>query len=173
MTTTIRALFIALLAMSLAACQETGEAGDTGEASGDAGTAAAPAPLTAPTTDDDAAWGQYLTEVVRRNLGVITNSPYLYYLPAESTPGFDGEYQRLLEKADVDIARGILAGNMLAFGSPASSRMADLIIAAFGDVDPGSMEGVRVLFIGDAADNQRVHEALKPSGVTYVFVEAR
>ncbi|HEU4812853.1 MAG TPA: hypothetical protein VFS99_01320 [Xanthomonadaceae bacterium] len=166
MTTTIRALFIALLTLSFAGCQE-----GTDEAPEDA-VATAPVPLTAPTTDDDAAWGEYLTEVVRRNLGGISNSPYLYYLPAESTPGFEGEYGRLLEKSQVDIARGILAGNMLAFGSPASSKMADLIIASFADVDPGSMEGVRVLFIGDAADNQRVQEALAPSGVAYVFVEA-
>ena len=165
MTTTIRVLLIAMLALSFAGCQEAGD-----EAPDPA--AAARAPLTAPTTDDDAAWGEYLTEVVRRNLGGVTNSPYLYYLPAESTPGFEGEYERLLEKAQVDIARGILAGNMLAFGSPASSRMADLTIASFAEVDPGSMEGVRVLFIGDAADNQRVQEALAASGVSYVFVEA-
>jgi hypothetical protein len=166
MKTTIRALMIAMLALSLAACQ------DSDDEAADEAVATAPAPLAAPTTDDDAAWGDYLTEVVRRNLGNVTNSPFLYYLPAESTPGFDGEYERLLEKAEVDIARGILSGNMLAFGSPASSRMADLIIAAFDEVDPGSMEGVRVLFIGDAADNQRVQEALAPSGVTYQFVEA-
>src|SRR5690606_15499750 len=165
MTTTIRALFFALLALSLAGCQGTDQGADDN-------VGAAPAPLTAPTTEDDAAWGQYLTDVVRRNLGGITNSPYLYYLPAESTPDFQGEYNRLLEKAEIDIARGILAGNMLAFGSPASSRMADLIVAAFAQVDPGSMEGVRVLFIGDATENQRVQEALRPSGVTYVFVEA-
>ena len=167
MTTTIRALFIALLTLSFAGCQEGGNDEAPEEA-----VATAPAPLTAPTTDDDAAWGEYLTEVVRRNLGGITNSPYLYYLPAESTPGFEGEYERLLDKAKVDIARGILAGNMLAFGSPASSKMADLIIASFADVDAGSMEGVRVMFIGDSADNQRVQEALAASGVSYVFVEA-
>lgn len=166
MNTTIRVLMIALLALPLAACQD-----DATDDAPDAAVAA-PAPLTAPTTDDDAAWGDYLTEVVRRNLGGTTNSPFLYYLPAESTPGFDGEYQRLLEKAEVDISRGILAGNMLAFGSPASGRMADLIIEAFNEVDGGSMEGVRVLFIGDAADNQRVQEALAASGVTYQFVEA-
>jgi len=166
MNTTIRALLTALLAISLAACNDNGEADE----------ATAPvvrAPLTAPTTEDDAAWGEYLTDVVRRNLGGVSNSPYLYYLPAESTENFGGEYQRLLEKSELDIKRGILAGNMLAFGSPSSSKMADLIIASFEGVDPGSMEGVRVLFIGDAADNLRVQEALKPSGVTYQFVEAR
>ena len=166
MTTTIRALFIALLTLSFAGCQ------DANEGSAEDVAATAPVPLSAPTTDDDAAWGEYLTEVVRRNMGGITNSPYLYYLPAESSPGFGGEYQRLLEKAEVDIARGILAGNMLAFGSPASAKMADLIIAAFEDVDTGSMKGVRVLFIGEAVDNERVKAAIEPSGVTYVFQEA-
>ncbi|HET8817928.1 MAG TPA: hypothetical protein VFM73_00090 [Xanthomonadaceae bacterium] len=166
MTTTIRALFIALLTLSFAGCQ------DANEGTQEDAAATAPAPLAAPTTDDDAAWGEYLTDVVRRNMGGITNSPYLYYLPAESSPGFGGEYQRLLEKAELDIARGILAGNMLAFGSPASAKMADLIIASFAGVDEGSMKGVRVLFIGDAADNARVQEALAPSGVTYVFHEA-
>ena len=167
MTTTIRALFIALLTLSFAGCQEADD-----ETSQEAAEAVA-APVPAPTTEDDAAWGEYLTDVVRRNMGGITNSPYLYYLPTESTPGFDGEFDRLLEKAEVDIARGILSGNMLAFGSPASSKMADLIIAAFADVDPGAMEGVRVLFIGDAADNARVEEALAPTGVSYMFHEAK
>ena len=168
MNNTIRALGIALLMLSLAACQA-----DRDEEAAEEGATAAPAPLAAPTTDDDAAWGEYLTDVVRRNLGGVTNSPYLYYLPAESVPGFGGEYERLLEKAEVDIARGILPGNMLAFGSPASSKMADLIITSFEDVEAGAMEGVRVLFIGDAADNARVQEALTPTGVDYVFVEAR
>lgn len=80
MNTTIRVLMIALLALPLAACQD-----DATDDAPDAAVAA-PAPLTAPTTDDDAAWGDYLTEVVRRNLGGTTNSPFLYYLPAESTP---------------------------------------------------------------------------------------
>jgi len=163
MTSFIRVLMIASLALSIAACNKEEAATEQ---------PATQAPLAAPTTTDDAAWGEYLTEVVRRNLGEISNSPYLYYLPAESTPNFEGEYERLLEKADLDIARGILSGNMLAFGSPASARMADLIIASFEDVDPGSMEGVRVLFIGEAADNERVKAALAASGVTYVFVEA-
>ena len=165
MNTTIRALLIALLTLSLAACQDASDKATDQPA-------AAPAPLAAPTTDDDAAWGEYLTETVRRNLGGVTNSPFLYYLPSESTEGFEGEYQRLLEKAELDIARGILADNLLAFGSPASGRMADLIIDSFDEVEAGAMKGVRVLFIGDAADNERVQEALEPSGVTYQFVEA-
>ena len=33
--------------------------------------------------------------------------------------------------------------------------------------------GVRVVFIGQASDNERVKAAVTPAGVTYVFVEAK
>jgi hypothetical protein len=51
--------------------------------------------------------------------------------------------------------------------------MADIVIASFKDVPADTMKGVRVLFIGDAADNERVKAAVSPAGVTYVFIEAK
>jgi len=168
MNTTIRALMIALLAVSVAACQDSKE-----EEEAAARAAAANAPLTAPVDGDDTAWGNYLTDVVRRNLGNTVNSPYLYYLPSEDSADFEGEYERLREKAEADMLRGILEGNMLAFGSPASARMADLIVDAFSDVQPASMPGVRVLFIGKAEDSERVRAAVAPTGAEYIFVEAK
>jgi hypothetical protein len=49
--------------------------------------------------------------------------------------------------------------------------MADLVIAAFAAVPAGTMKGVRVLFIGHAADSERVKAALAQTGVDYVFVD--
>lgn len=92
---------------------------------------------------------------------------------AASIAEVSSDYSRLLEKASMDIARGILEGNMLAFASPDSAKMADLVVASFAGVEEGKMEGVRLLFIGDAVDNDRVKAAVEPSGVTYVFVEAK
>jgi hypothetical protein len=51
--------------------------------------------------------------------------------------------------------------------------MADLIDAAFKDVPADSMKGVRVLFIGNAAENARVQGIVQPKGVEYTFVEAK
>jgi hypothetical protein len=168
MNTTIRALLIALLAVSVAACQDSKEDEEAA-----ARAAAASAPLTAPVDGDDTAWGNYLTDVVRRNLGNTVNSPYLYYLPSEDSADFEGEYERLREKATADVQRGILEGNMLAFGSPASSRMAGLIVDAFSNVQAASMPGVRVLFIGKAEDSERARAAVEPTGAEYLFVEAK
>jgi hypothetical protein len=47
------------------------------------------------------------------------------------------------------------------------------VVASFKNVPPGTMKGVRVLFIGKAADSERVKAAVAPAGVDYVFVEAK
>ena len=162
MKTMIRMLMIATLAMSFAACKKQ-----------EAPAAAAKAPVQVPVNDNRQAWVDYISDVVQRNMGSIQNSPYVYLLPGESTADFQDQYDRLAGKAKDDLSRGIIAGNMLAYGSPASAKMADLVTAAFKDVPAGSMKGVKVLFIGKAEDNERVKAAVAPAGVDYVFVEAK
>ena len=156
-----RLLLSACLALALAACNKE-----------EAPQEVVQAPLTAPASDDRAEWTAYVQDVVGRNMEGLNTNPYVYFLPAESTEGYDGLYERLAEKVQMDVGRGIVSGNMLAYASPGSAKMADMIVAAFANVPPNTMKGVRVLFIGDAADNARVQAAVAPAGVEYVFVEA-
>lgn len=158
--TVTRLLMIACLALPFAACKKH-----------EAPQAAVKPPMSAPKTDDRQAWVDYLNDVVPRNLAGIPNQPYVYFLPGESAADFQDQYDRLLEKAQGDVARGIISGNMLAYASPASAKMGDLVIAAFDGVPADSMKGVRVLFIGKAADGDRVKAAVSPAGVDYVFVD--
>ena len=88
-------------------------------------------------------------------------------------PEFAAKYERQVDAAKLAMARGVQKGNLLAFGSPASAKMAELIEIAFKEVPPDTMKGVRILFIGEAADNPRVQAALSPTGAEYVFVEAK
>lgn len=162
MKTMTRLLLIVCLVLPFAACKKQ-----------EAPVVAVKAPLSAPVNDDHQAWLDYLSDVVSRNMGGIQNQPYAYMLPGESTADFKDQYDRLLEKAKADVGRGIIAGNMLAYGSPASAKMADLVVASFDGIAAGSMKGVKVLFVGKAADNDRVKAAVTPSGVDYVFVEAK
>ena len=162
MKTMTRLLMIVCLALPFAACKKH-----------EAPVAAVKAPVAVPVNEDRQAWLAYLSDVVGRNMGSIQNQPFVYMLPGESTADFKDQYDRLLDKAKSDVARGIIAGNMLAYGSPASAKMADLVIASFKDVPAGSMKGVKVLFIGKAADNDRVKSALAPAGVDYTFIEAK
>ena len=163
MKTTTRLLLIACLSMPLlAACNKQEEKT----------AAVAEAPLAAPTTNDSAAWDTYLTEVVKRNIEGATNV-YLYTLPDPAGADFQGEYDRQLEKATGDVARGGVDGTLLAFGSQNSAKSADLAIASFAQAQPGTMKGVRVMFIGAQADSDRVKAAVEPSGAKYEFIEAK
>jgi hypothetical protein len=160
---TTRIVLIAFIAVfALAACKKA-----------EAPVKAAAAPVAVPTAGDANQWQAYATDVVKRNMDGVTNSPFVYFLPQESDAEFQAQYDAQLDKVKTDITRGILEGNMLAFVSPASAKMAELVETAFKDVEPNSMKGVKVLFIGQSADSARVEAAVKPAGVNYVFVEAK
>ena len=167
MNQTTRSLLLASLLLSplvLSACKKEAPVADQ---------AAEAKVLVAPAKDDDAGWKAYLPAVVQENMGTITNSPFLYYLPPESDPEFADKYSRQVESATTAMSRGVQPGNMLAFGSSASSKMADLIETAFKPVEADTLKGVRVLFIGNAADNARVMAIVQPTGAEYIFVEAK
>lgn len=156
-----RLLLCACLALPLAACQDEADTQETVRA-----------PVTAPQTDDRDAWRAYLNDVVGRNMEGIFNQPYVYLVPTDDgEEDFAAEYERLAERAETDLARGIVRGNLLAYAGHESGSVADMVLRAFENVPDGSMEGVRVLFIGDAADNARVEQAVSPAGVEYVFIE--
>jgi hypothetical protein len=162
MNTMTRMLVIACLALPFAACKKE-EAPKAVEA----------APLSVPTTEDVSAWRAYVTDVAKRNMDGVTNSPYVYFLPGEGSESFGGDYQRLLEKVEADLGRGIVEGNMLVFASPSSAKMGELAVTGFDQVPAGSLKNVKVVFIGKAEDSMKVEAAAKPAGVKYVFVEAK
>jgi len=129
--------------------------------------------LSAPDKDDDASWRQYLVDITKQNMGTISNSPFMYYLGPESDTEFEEKFERQVGNVKTALARGIAPGNMLAFGSPASAKMVALIEEAFVDINENTMKGVRILFIGEASDNERVKTLVQPTGADYIFVQAK
>jgi hypothetical protein len=165
MKTTLKILLLALALVTLAACGKKEEGKPA---------AAAPVAVAVPANaGDNQAWKAYIMSVVKQNMQGIRTSPYTYYLPDTSASDFEDQYDRQLDNVTGVVGRGVLPGNMLAFGSPASARMADLIVESFTDIPAGSMKDVRVLFIGQAVDSDRAKAAIEPSGANYVFVEAK
>ena len=162
MNTMTRLLVIACLALSFTACKKE-----------EAPKAEVAAPLSAPTTDDAAAWRAYVNDVAGRHMDGVNNNPFGYILPSEKAEGFGGLYQRLLEKLEEDLGRGIQEGNMLVFGSPAQEKTTEMVETAFKQVPPGSMKGVKVIFVGSPILGERVKTAVEPAGVKYIFVEAK
>ena len=160
--------FALLLSLSLlAGCQRAEEAPP------------APPGLVAPTGSDDMAWKEYLGKVVGQNQAGVTDRIFPYYLPMNSSEPAEGDqdgktqYDRQLENVTAVVQRTVLPGNMLAFGSPDSAKMADLIVAAFAEPDPNALKGSQVLFIGKPGDSDRARLAVEAAGAKYVFVEAK
>lgn len=140
---------------------------------------AAPAPLVAPTGTDDGEWKAYLGKVIGSNQEGVTDRVFSYYLPVGSEIPAEGDqdgktmFDRQLENVTTVVQRTVLPGNMLAFGSPDSAKMADLVVMSFTDADPNALKGSQVLFIGKAEDSERVKAAVEAAGARYVFVEAK
>lgn len=121
--------------------------------------------------NDTKAWNAYLGQIVQKNMqGMTANQPYAYLIKAPVDADAIEQNGRQLQNVQETVARGVLPGNMLVFAGPDSTTTADLVIAAFEGASEGSFKDVIVLFIGDAADQQRVEAALRPSGATTRFV---
>lgn len=130
------------------------------------------AAATKPTDPNDSkAWNSYLGQIVQQNMqGMTADRPYPYLVPAGDSDDAKAKYDRQLSNVQDTVARGVLPGNMLVFAGPQSSKTADLLIAAFKDAKPGSFKDVIILFIGDAADKDRVMAALQPTGAKVRFI---
>ncbi|HMM57162.1 MAG TPA: hypothetical protein PKD77_06165 [Rudaea sp.] len=166
-------MLVLVTAVLLAAC---GQSDEEKQAAADAAAkAAANAPVPLPAAGaDDAAWQKYLVSVVTRNMqGVKTNHPFMYYVPAGDSMAAEDARKSQLDNVGATVARGVLPGNMLAFGGPDSKATADLIVEAFANANDGSFKNVVVLFAGAAADQQRVQDAIAKSGAELRFVEMK
>jgi hypothetical protein len=130
------------------------------------------AQATKPTdVNDSKGWNTYLSQIVQKNMqDMKASQPYAYMVTPGTTDDDKAQNDRQLQSVQDTVARGVLPGNLIAFGGPVSATTADLVVAAFKDAKAGSFKGVIVLFIGDEADKQRVTDVLTPTGATIRFV---
>lgn len=123
---------------------------------------------------DTAAWKKYLANVVTNNMqGVTTTRPYMYYIPGGEDDKALDDRSNQLENVRGVVGRGVLPGNMMAFGGPDSKITADFVIEAFQSAQSGSFKDVVVLVIGTPEDTTRVKEALTPSGANVRAAELK
>jgi len=170
----IRAAVLAAAALLvLSACGQSDE--EKAKAAAEAAAAEAAKPVPMPTDPSNkSAWQQYLVKIVMRNMqGVKTNHPFMYYVPGGDGPDQVSSRQDQLGNVTTTVLRGVLPGNMMAFGGPDSKLTADLIVGSFKDAGAGTLKGVVVLFVGAPDDADRVKEAIANSGAEFRFVEMK
>ena len=170
----IRILALALLGtLLLTACGKSDEEKRKEADAAAAAEAAKPVPVPAANADK-ATWQKYLANVVTRNMqGVKSNNPFMYFVPAGDSQDVQDARNNQMNNVSDTVARGVLPGNMMAFGGPDSKATADLIEAAFQHSKEGSFKGVVVLFVGAAADQDRVKNAIAKTGAEFRFVEMK
>ncbi|GLQ92240.1 hypothetical protein [Dyella acidisoli] len=129
--------------------------------------------VTKPTDPNDSkGWNAYLGQIMQKNMqGMSAPQPYAYMIPAGDSDDAKDSRDRQLSNVQDIVARGVLPGNLLAFGGPDSAKTADLVTTAFKDAKPGSLKGVIIVVIGDKADEQRVNDVLKPTDSTIRYVQ--
>ena len=170
----LRILFLALTGvLMLSACGPSEE--DKQKAAAAAAEAERLRPVPMPTdARDKKAWQTYLGKVVMNNMqGVKTNQPYMYFVPSGDAQDVQDARQSQLDNVSGTVSRGVLPGNMLAFGGPDSKLTGDLVVEAFKNASDGSFKGVIVLFVGAPSDQERVKDAVAKSGAEFRFVEMK
>lgn len=167
MSKIFQVFLLSALILTLGGCESEKDKAKAAKAAAEA--AALAAPLVAPTNSDSLAWRNYLTEVVKRNMQGVDSPPFMYFLPGEDTENFEDVYSRQVDNVGGVLARGVLPGNMLAFGSPSSAKLGDLMEEAFSYADKDSLKDVKVLFVGRQEDVERVRNVVEESGATFVF----
>ena len=135
-------------------------------AAADAPAAAAIESVPMPTdANDTKAWQTYLAAEVMKNMeGVKTNRPYMYYIPAGSDDKAVTDRANQLENVQGVVGRGVLPGNMMAFGGPDSAATADFVVQSFSVAAANSFKDVVVLVVSKPEDKARISEAVAPSG---------
>lgn len=165
--------FAACAALLLGGCGQSDE--EKAKAAEAAAAAEAAKPVPMPTdASDKTAWQKYLSKTVMQNMkGVKTNRPFMYFVPGGEGADQDSARKDQLDNVSITVQRGVLPGNMMAFGGPDSKRTADLIVESSKAAQDGALKGVVVLFIGAPADSDRVKDALAKSAAEYRFVEMK
>ncbi|MGY6517618.1 MAG: hypothetical protein ACXIUZ_02785 [Lysobacteraceae bacterium] len=161
MIRSLKFILLASAALMLAACGQ-----DDAEQQVERPPVAAPGP-----GDDQMAWRNYITDVVRRHGPDDYTQTFNYFLPAEDVEEYEAIYARQLENVEVALSRTIPPGNMLIFTSPHPHRMADLMVSAFEVTPENSLPGVYVLMVGRTDDEERVREVVTATGASFIFVD--
>jgi hypothetical protein len=130
-----------------------------------------PAKIVPTNPSDSAAWKKYVAAISKT------------YVPADQSSrifatfveyGQDEEKTaRHIENTKNFIGRGIAEGTTLLFASPDSPLMANIVEQAFADPRADLLKSIRVIFIGQKAEEERVRTAVTAWGATFIFHEAK
>jgi hypothetical protein len=144
--------------MTLGACQEAAPPPD-------------PAKVVPANPADSMAWKAYVS-AVSKTLVPADQSSRIFATFIEHNQD-EEKNARTVENIKNFVGRGIAEGTTILFASPDSPIAAEIVEKAFADPRPDLLKGIRVIFIGQKAEEERVRAAVTAWGATFVFHEAK
>lgn len=120
---------------------------------------------------DTVAWKAYVS-AVSKSYVPADQSSRIFATFVEHQQAED-KNARTIDNVKNFIGRGIAEGTTILFASPDSPVMADIVEQAFANPNPVLLKGIRVIFIGQKAEEERVRTAVTAWGATFVFHEAK
>lgn len=154
----IASVALACALFALGACQEAAPPPD-------------PAKTVPVNPGDSAAWKAYVSAVSKTYVPADQSSrifaTFVEFNQDEEKTG------RTIENIKNFISRGIAEGTTILFASPNSPLMAEIVEKAFAEPRANLLKGIRVIFIGQKAEEERVRTAVTAWGASFVFHEAK
>ena len=133
-----------------------------------------PAKIVPTNPSDSAAWKKYVAAISKTYIPAAQADQNSRVFVTFVEYGQDeAKTARHIENTKNFIGRGIAEGTTLLFASPDSPLMASIVEQAFADPRPDLLKGIRVIFIGQKAEEERVRTAVTARGASSVFQEAK
>jgi hypothetical protein len=119
------------------------------------------------------AWSKFLSCVTRQNAqGMTASRFYLFYIPGGSDEQAISARERQTSNLEDVISRGVLPGNLIAFGGPDADATTKVVSRAFNEASSKyPLTNVTVVVIGRKADEPQLGNMIKPRGATFRLVD--
>jgi hypothetical protein len=119
------------------------------------------------------AWSRFLSCVTRQNAqGMTASRFYLFYIPGGSDEQAVAARQRQESNLEDIISRGVLPGNLIAFGGPDAGATTQVVSRAFSEAPSKyPLTNVTVVVIDRKADESQLGNLIKPRGATFRLVD--
>jgi hypothetical protein len=125
------------------------------------------APFTAPRSDHEQEWHEYLGEVFFRMDGDWGNGyPATAFIRLPKHADFAKSVNWLEEALSDDVR-----SNVVMVASPSQEHLVSVVAKVCADVAPGKLQGTRIYVAADDAHTAAIARALAPTGATYIQLD--
>lgn len=153
-----------LAAIAISACNGSKDQAGTSTQAADSG-AAKKATVARPAANaDENSWGLYLADQGKLHADDIGMKPFIYVIPAADSDMADERRKNETESIAHGAGTILIPGALLILGGPDANVTRTFVEGLGKEVKAGTLQGVTVLVVSDAAQKDALSKMLAPTG---------